>query len=416
MKRCLCILCLSAIALAALVFSGAGEVSVGPGSEKSAQTNSATGATDMAGTLPAGAVKVEIIEGLPDEMSWKFSPPPAAESYTELAFGFPAVPNKYSNKGIKTDRAVPFLLRATARVTLPEGEHRLLLRARTGARLSIDGTVLTSTKFPNLNADGHEEVPEAPAVVAPDLRYPPPGHVESLTNFHSDGQSHVFVMEALVGTKGRRPELGELTVSLDSGDGIFRLLSPKLNVPYTDDGWTLYETQRRSNLRAMDKKRRQVAAAEEDKYWTWRHELARQQLQRRDSDRPAPKVSSSSVHNDIDRFIGARLEAAQVKAAPLVDDYSFLRRVSLDTIGRLPAAEEIERFMADKPARRRAAAIDRLLNHPGWADHWVSYWQDVLAENPGILKPMLNNTGPVPLVDSRIASPTTNRWTASRPN
>ncbi|MFN4260549.1 MAG: DUF1553 domain-containing protein, partial [Gemmataceae bacterium] len=29
-----------------------------------------------------------------------------------------------------------------------------------------------------------------------------------------------------------------------------------------------------------------------------------------------------------------------------------------------------------------------------WADHWVSYWQDVLAENPGILKPMLNNTGP----------------------
>src|SRR5207249_2306470 len=27
-------------------------------------------------------------------------------------------------------------------------------------------------------------------------------------------------------------------------------------------------------------------------------------------------------------------------------------------------------------------------------DHWVSYWQDVLAENPGILKPDLNNTGP----------------------
>jgi hypothetical protein len=43
---------------------------------------------------------------------------------------------------------------------------------------------------------------------------------------------------------------------------------------------------------------------------------------------------------------------------------------------------------------RRAAAIDRMLNDDGWADHWVSYWQDVLAENPGILKPMLNNTGP----------------------
>src|SRR5207247_4323781 len=48
----------------------------------------------------------------------------------------------------------------------------------------------------------------------------------------------------------------------------------------------------------------------------------------------------------------------------------------------------------DKSKNRRAHAIDRLLNDPGWADHWVGYWQDVLAENPGILKPMLNNTGP----------------------
>ncbi|MCE9533623.1 MAG: DUF1549 and DUF1553 domain-containing protein, partial [Planctomycetes bacterium] len=38
--------------------------------------------------------------------------------------------------------------------------------------------------------------------------------------------------------------------------------------------------------------------------------------------------------------------------------------------------------------------IDRLLADPRWADHWVGYWQDVLAENPGLLKPTLNNTGP----------------------
>ena len=35
-----------------------------------------------------------------------------------------------------------------------------------------------------------------------------------------------------------------------------------------------------------------------------------------------------------------------------------------------------------------------MLSHPGWADHWVPYWQDVLAENPSILKPDLNNSGP----------------------
>ncbi len=38
--------------------------------------------------------------------------------------------------------------------------------------------------------------------------------------------------------------------------------------------------------------------------------------------------------------------------------------------------------------------IDRLLADPRWADHWVGYWQDVLAENPNILNPTLNNTGP----------------------
>ena len=38
--------------------------------------------------------------------------------------------------------------------------------------------------------------------------------------------------------------------------------------------------------------------------------------------------------------------------------------------------------------------IDELLQQPGWADNWVGYWQDVLAENPNIVNPTLNNTGP----------------------
>ena len=29
-----------------------------------------------------------------------------------------------------------------------------------------------------------------------------------------------------------------------------------------------------------------------------------------------------------------------------------------------------------------------------WADHWVGHWQDALAENPNILNPTLNNSGP----------------------
>ena len=46
------------------------------------------------------------------------------------------------------------------------------------------------------------------------------------------------------------------------------------------------------------------------------------------------------------------------------------------------------------PPQKRAQLIDRLLTDPRHADHWVSYWQDVLAENPRLVKPTLNNTGP----------------------
>ena len=43
---------------------------------------------------------------------------------------------------------------------------------------------------------------------------------------------------------------------------------------------------------------------------------------------------------------------------------------------------------------RRAEVIERLLADERWADHWMGYWLDVLAENPNIVNPTLNNTGP----------------------
>ena len=73
------------------------------------------------------------------------------------------------------------------------------------------------------------------------------------------------------------------------------------------------------------------------------------------------------------------------------EDLAFLRRVTLDTVGVVPSLEEITAFQKNPD---RAAVIDRLLNDPRWADQWMGYWQDVLAENPNILNPTLNNTGP----------------------
>ncbi len=94
---------------------------------------------------------------------------------------------------------------------------------------------------------------------------------------------------------------------------------------------------------------------------------------------------------------GARwpdLNAEYTTFTPLTDDLTFLRRLALDTVGVPPTPEEIRTFTTDSSPDKRARAIDRFLADPRWADHWMGYWQDVLAENPNILNPTLNNTGP----------------------
>ena len=85
---------------------------------------------------------------------------------------------------------------------------------------------------------------------------------------------------------------------------------------------------------------------------------------------------------------------APIQLSPLVDDHTFLRRIFIDTVGVPPTLAEAKRFLADDSAGRRERLIDQLLQDRRWADNWVGYWQDVLAENPNLLKPKLNNTGP----------------------
>ena len=85
------------------------------------------------------------------------------------------------------------------------------------------------------------------------------------------------------------------------------------------------------------------------------------------------------------------IKADHLTLTATTDDLTFLRRVTLDTIGVVPSLEEIAAFQKNPD---RTAVIDKLLADPRWADHWMGYWQDVLAENPNILNPTLNNTGP----------------------
>jgi len=63
----------------------------------------------------------------------------------------------------------------------------------------------------------------------------------------------------------------------------------------------------------------------------------------------------------------------------VVEDEVFLRRVSLDLIGRQPTPQEMESFVNDSSADKRQEAIDRLLAAPEYGLHWANYWRDTIA-------------------------------------
>jgi len=105
-------------------------------------------------------------------------------------------------------------------------------------------------------------------------------------------------------------------------------------------------------------------------------------------------IETAAAPNPIDAFLAVKMAKLRVQPAPVVDDATFLRRATLDFAGRNPTWQEAQAFLADRSEDRRAKLVERLLASPDWADSWVGYWQDLLAENPSILKPTLNNSGP----------------------
>ncbi|MEN9812388.1 MAG: hypothetical protein RL479_1074, partial [Verrucomicrobiota bacterium] len=75
-----------------------------------------------------GPVLVEICEsGVPRDHSWPTAPI-VTERHSEEVFGLFELPHKYISTGVRADRAFPTFVRASAKVRLPAGEHRLLLR------------------------------------------------------------------------------------------------------------------------------------------------------------------------------------------------------------------------------------------------------------------------------------------------
>jgi len=84
--------------------------------------------------------------------------------------------------------------------------------------------------------------------------------------------------------------------------------------------------------------------------------------------------------NPIDNFILAKIQQKKAKPKPVCTDWDFARRSSLDLVGVIPTAADIETFMSWPESERRAKWIDFLLEQPQYADHWTAFWGDLLRE------------------------------------
>jgi hypothetical protein len=87
-------------------------------------------------------------------------------------------------------------------------------------------------------------------------------------------------------------------------------------------------------------------------------------------------------HNFVDGLVWDKLQQLNILPSEPADESTFLRRVHLDIIGRLPSVEESRRYLADPGSDKRARLVDALLSRPEYADYWVSKWADLLRPNP----------------------------------
>jgi len=94
-----------------------------------------------------------------------------------------------------------------------------------------------------------------------------------------------------------------------------------------------------------------------------------------------PEVKQSEwPATDIDRFLLAKMEAAEITPAPDADRRAILRRMYFDLIGLPPTIEQQNEFFND-PTETPVAmekVIDKLLASPQYGERWGRHWLDLV--------------------------------------
>lgn len=92
-------------------------------------------------------------------------------------------------------------------------------------------------------------------------------------------------------------------------------------------------------------------------------------------------------NNFIDELVLKQLETLNLEPSPRCSDEEFIRRSTIDTIGRLPTEAETRSFIDDTSSDKRDRHIDFLLGSEEFVDYWSYKWSDLLLVNGTKLRP-----------------------------
>ncbi len=89
---------------------------------------------------------------------------------------------------------------------------------------------------------------------------------------------------------------------------------------------------------------------------------------------------STAEAGEVDRVLDRENRDRKIlqQPVPIVDDLTFMRRVSVDLIGRIPTGVEIGNFLDGPSEDRRGKLVAKLLEHERFADRWTTFFGDLL--------------------------------------
>ena len=86
----------------------------------------------------------------------------------------------------------------------------------------------------------------------------------------------------------------------------------------------------------------------------------------------------AAIHNDIERFIRAKLIEKNLSPAPEAERRVLIRRLTLDLTGLPPTPEEVDAFVSDPAPDAYERLVERLLASPHYGERSARLWLDLV--------------------------------------